>query len=52
MASYKVASDMIAGKATGDTITDEELEGCNIAALVEAGHITGATTTSTKAEKE
>ena len=52
MASYKVVSDRIVGKKPGDTVTDEELDGCSIAALVEAGHITGTTTTSTKAEKE
>jgi hypothetical protein len=51
MASYKVLSDLIDGKKAGDTITDEELEGCNIAALVEAGHLAEPTKTN-KAEKE
>jgi hypothetical protein len=53
MASYKIVSDRIAGKKAGDTITDEELDGCDIPALVEAGHITGETQPKTqKAEKE
>jgi hypothetical protein len=34
MASYKVISDKIAGKKIGDTITDEELAGMNIDALL------------------
>jgi len=51
MASYKVASDLVAGKKPGDTITDQELEGCNIDALIEAGHIVGESK-SNKAEKE
>lgn len=51
MGSYKVASDLVAGKKPGDTITDQELEGCNIQALIEAGHLVGETK-SNKAEKE
>lgn len=51
MGSYKVASDLVAGKKPGDTITDQELEGCNIDALIEAGHIVGETKSS-KADKE
>lgn len=51
MASYKIASDMIAGKQPGDTISEQELEGCNIDALVEAGHLVGETKSS-KADKE
>jgi hypothetical protein len=51
MASYKVLSDLVDGKKAGDTITDEDLEGCNVAALIEAGHLSGETK-STKADKE
>jgi hypothetical protein len=51
MANYKVASDRIAGKNIGDTITEQELEGSSIPALLEAGHIVGESK-STKAEKE
>ena len=52
MASYKVVSDLVDGKKPGDTVTDEELLGCSVEALIEAGHITGDTTKSSKAEKE
>lgn len=48
MATYKVLSDLVAGKAQGDSITSEELEGSNIDALIEAGHI--AKTTNKKEE--
>lgn len=51
MASYKVLSDRVAGKTAGDTVTDEELLGVNVEALIEAGHI-GATPKATKADKE
>lgn len=51
MANYKVVSEIVAGKQPGDTITDQELEGCNIEALIEAGHIVGESK-SNKAEKE
>jgi hypothetical protein len=53
MANYKVVTDRVAGKTAGDTVTDEELSGINVAALIEAGHITGVTQPKTpKAEKE
>lgn len=51
MASYKIVSEIVAGKKPGDTITDQELEGCNIEALLEAGHIVGESKPN-KAEKE
>ena len=44
MTTYKVLSELVAGKAQGETITSEELEGSNIDALIEAGHIAKATT--------
>jgi hypothetical protein len=50
MASYKVLSDLVDGKTAGDQISDDELQGCDIAALVEAGHL--AETTTKKTEKE
>lgn len=50
MASYKVVSENVIGKAPGDTITDEELVGCNIDALITAGHL--AEPKTTKADKE
>lgn len=48
MASYKVISDKVFGKKAGDTITDEELAGLNIDALLGV-HIEPITT---KKEKE
>jgi hypothetical protein len=51
MATYKVTSELVAGKSLGDTITDEELEGSSIEALISAGHIEPTKTTK-KAEAE
>ena len=39
MASYKVLSNRVSGKKAGDLISDEELAGANVDALIEAGHI-------------
>jgi len=39
MAQYKVTSHRLAGKKVGDTVSETDLEGANISALVEAGHI-------------
>lgn len=50
MATYKVLSDNFAGKNAGDTVTDEDLEGANIEALIEGGHL--STTTNNKKETE
>jgi len=36
---YKVLSELVAGKATGETLTDKELEGANVEALISAGHL-------------
>lgn len=52
MANYKVVSDMVAGKNPGDTITEDELVGVNVDALIAAGHIADGGTKSTKADKE
>jgi hypothetical protein len=39
MASYKVLSDRVADKKAGDTISDAELDGFNVDALIEGQHI-------------
>lgn len=52
MASYKVISDLVDGKNPGDTITDDELVGCNVDALIAAGHISGEPSKPNKADKE
>ena len=50
MSTYKVLTDMVANKSIGDLISDEELEGCSIEALISSGHI--APTHQPKQEKE
>jgi hypothetical protein len=39
MASYKVKSARVVDHKVGDVLTDSDLEGLNVDALVEAGHI-------------
>jgi hypothetical protein len=52
MASYKVLSDRVADKSAGDTITDAELVGCNIDALIEGQHIEAIATRASKSDGE
>lgn len=37
---YQITSEGFTGKEPGEIVTEDELEGCNIPALIEAGHIT------------
>jgi hypothetical protein len=39
MASYKVLSDNFSLAKQGETVDSASLDGCNIEALVEAGHL-------------
>lgn len=39
MATYKVTSDRFAGKKPGESISDSDLVGLNVDALLSAGHI-------------
>lgn len=39
MATYKVVSKRLVGLAEGATVSDADLAGANIAALVEGGHL-------------
>jgi len=39
MATYKVTSDRFGGKKLGDSVTDSELDGLNVDALLAAGHL-------------
>ena len=49
MASYKISGPRkVAGKNPGENISTDDLAGCNIDALVTAGHLTSATTKTTK----
>lgn len=36
---YKVLADNLAEHPQGSTVTDEQLEGLNVEALIEGGHI-------------
>lgn len=45
---YKVLADNLPNFPQGSTVTDEQLEGLNIEALIEGGHI--QKTTNKKAE--
>lgn len=47
---YKVLSDNFAGRQPGDILTADDLDGVNVDALIEAGHI--AKTTPKKKEEE
>jgi len=43
MANYLVTSARLAGYSPGDVVSDADLEGSNIDALIEAGHISTQT---------
>lgn len=49
--TYKVISDRVADKQPGDIISEEELAGMNVGALLEAGHISKTETRKTKTEE-
>ena len=44
MATYQIASDRIVGHEIGDIVTDEDLSGINVHALLVGGHIKPAAT--------
>ena len=48
MAQYKVISGMLEGKNVGDIISDAELEGLNIQALIDGEHISAQLSKSSK----
>ena len=39
MATYKVVSKRLVGLAEGATVSDTDLDGANIAALIDGGHL-------------
>lgn len=39
MAQFKVISALLVGHEQGSVVSEEQLDGANIAALIEAGHI-------------
>lgn len=42
--NYRVTSDNLEGRKQGDIVTDDDLNGLNIDALIEGEHITKNTT--------
>jgi hypothetical protein len=52
MAQYKVTSDLLSGHKHGDLVTEQDLPGANIAALIEAGHLGAVGVPKNKAEKD
>ena len=49
MDKFKISGPrQVAGKKPGETVSIDDLAGCNIDALVTAGHLTPATTKTTK----
>ena len=44
MTSYMVTSDRLGGFKRGDTVTDKDLEGVDVEALIDAGHISTQST--------
>lgn len=52
MAQYKVTSDLLSGHKHGDLVTDEDLPGANIPALIEAGHLGAVGVPKSKADKD
>lgn len=50
MTSYKVKSARVADRKIGDIVTASDLEGCNVEALIDGGHIEPVT--RAKAQKD
>ena len=44
MANYVVTSDRLAGFNRGDTVTSKDLEGVDVEALINSGHISTQST--------
>ena len=53
MTTYTVTSHKLAGLEQGDVVSDDDMAHANVAALIAGGHLTEATTkTSRKAKPE
>ena len=50
MAQYKVLTDRFTGGKVGSLVDSDSLEGCNIEALVAAGHLVEAPSKTQKPE--
>ena len=47
--TYKIVGTCtVAGVEPGGTVTDDDLEGCNIEALISGGHLAAPSTTKAK----
>ena len=42
MSTYTVTSHKLVGHKHGDTVTDDDLKGANVSALIAAGHLAEA----------
>ena len=50
MSTYKIVGPLpVAGKQPGETVTTDDLDGCDVNHLVEAGHIAPISKSTTKA---
>jgi|DEB0MinimDraft_10_1074344.scaffolds.fasta_scaffold65551_2 hypothetical protein len=52
MATYKIISDNTTLGKSGQTVTDADLGGLNVAALVSSGHIEPVSVSSRKQDKK
>lgn len=52
MSSYRILSSKLAAGPAGAVVTENQLHGCNIAALVAGGHIAPATVSEPETETE
>jgi hypothetical protein len=46
---YKVISNRFSGAELGSTLTEEDLVGCNVGALIEGGHLSVVSSRAVKA---
>lgn len=52
MANYVVTSDRLGGFKRGDIVSDKDLEGVDVEALVDAGHLSTQSTKKSGKTKE
>jgi hypothetical protein len=52
MAQYKLISDRLAVGTAGDIVDDKALDGLNVAALIEAGHIEEVAASKSASKKD
>jgi hypothetical protein len=52
MSNFKVLVGKVAGKVAGEILTESDLKGANIEALIKGGNISPVATTTKKKEEE